>query len=77
MVYTARVELQGDSFNVGVEGKVLLSGPGGVVFTLHHTGMEESNPETGPIAKFLYSTYVCKFVLLLINAYVHTIVPRK
>ena len=57
-MYTARVELQGDSFNVGVEGKVSLSGPGGVVFTLHHTGTEESNPETGPIANFLYSTYV-------------------
>ena len=56
VVYTAHLELQGDSYNVGVEGTLSVSGPGDVEFTLHHTGTEESNPETGPILNFIYSS---------------------
>lgn len=55
-MYTVHLELRGESFNIGVEGNVLLSGPGGVEFTLHHTGMEESNPVEGPIVNFIYSS---------------------
>ncbi len=58
MVYTAHLELHGDTYNIGVEGDVLLSGPGGVEFILHHTGMENSIPEAGPILNFIYSLYV-------------------
>lgn len=55
IVYTLHVELTGSVFDVGVDGKTTLTGPGGVTFTLHQTGAAESNPETGPIVKFLYS----------------------
>ena len=55
VVYTVHVELSGSVFDIGVDGKTTLTGPGGVTFTLHQTGLAESNPETGPIVKFLYS----------------------
>ena len=55
VVYTVSIELTGSVFDIGVEGKMSLSGPGGVTFTLHQTGLSESSPEMGPIAKFLYS----------------------
>ena len=58
MVYTACVELTGTVYDIGAEGKTSVAGPGGVVFTLHQTGFAESSPESGPIAKFLYSPYV-------------------
>lgn len=58
VVYTVHVELTGSVFDIGVDGKTTLTGPGGVTFTLHQTGLAESNPETGPIVKFLYSQYV-------------------
>ena len=58
MVYKAHVELSGNSFDIGTGGDTFLSSPGGVEFTLHHTGSETSNPETGHIARFLYSLYV-------------------
>ena len=54
-VYTAHVELTGEVYDIGVDGKTSLTGPGGVTFTLHHTGLSESNPESGPLVKFLYS----------------------
>ena len=54
-MYTARVELKGTVHDVGVEGKRTLTGPGGLCFTLHETGTTESNPECGPLVKFLYS----------------------
>ena len=54
-MYTARVDLTGTVFDVGVDGKTSLSGPGGVAFTLHQTGLPESSPESGPLVKFLYS----------------------
>ena len=59
-MYTAHLELTGESFDIGVEGKTTLTGPGGVTFTLHQTGLAESNPESGPIVKFLYAQYVNK-----------------
>ena len=49
------MELTGSVFDIGVDGKTTLTGPGGVTFTLHQTGLAESNPEAGPIVKFLYS----------------------
>ena len=55
MVYTARVQLTGSVYDLGVEGKTNLTGPGGLSFTLHETGAAESNPECGPLVKFLYS----------------------
>ena len=55
VVYTARVELKGTVHDVGVEGKRTLTGPGGLCFTLHETGTTESNPECGPLVKFLYT----------------------
>lgn len=58
LVYTAQVKLTGQVYDVGVDGKTTLTGPGGVTFTLHATGEAESNPETGPLVKFLYSQYV-------------------
>ena len=54
-MYTAHVELIGEVYDIGVDGKTSLTGPGGVTFTLHHTGLSESNPESGPLVKFLYS----------------------
>lgn len=57
-VYTIHVELTGSVFDIGVDGKTTLTGPGGVTFTLHDGGPAESNPETGPIVKFMYSQYV-------------------
>ena len=62
MVYTARTELSGSLFDIGVEGKTSLAGPGGAVFTLHHTGLAESNPECGPVARFLYSGYATALI---------------
>ena len=55
VVYAVSMELTGSVFDIGVEGKMSVSGPGGVTFTLHQTGLSESSPEKGPIAKFLYS----------------------
>ena len=57
-MYTVHLELKGQAYDIGVEGKTALTGPGGVTFTLHHTGLPESNPESGPIVKFLYSQCV-------------------
>ena len=57
-MYTVHVELTGSVFDIGVDGKTTLTGPGGVAFTLHDSGAVESNPETGPIVKFMYSQYV-------------------
>ncbi len=61
MVYTAHLELQGETYNIGVEGKLSLTGPESVEFFLHHTGLEDSNPETGSILNFVYSSYVQLF----------------
>ena len=55
LVYTAHVEMQGTSFNVGVDGHTSITGPGDVLFTIHHTASKESAADTGPVAKFLYS----------------------
>ena len=55
VIYIARVDLVGPSFTLGSEGEMSIPGPGGVVFTLHSTGVPESDPETGPVTKFLYS----------------------
>ncbi len=55
MVYTARVGLKGSSFDIGTEGRLSVSGPGGLTFALHQTGLAESSPESGPLVKFLYS----------------------
>ena len=77
VIYIARVDLVGPSFTIGSEGEMNISGPGGVVFTLHSTALPESDPETGPVTKFLYSRsgdnhmtctlYVitCHFIVLL------------
>ena len=54
------MELTGSVFDIGVDGKTTLTGPGAVTFTLHQAGLADSNPETGPIVKFLYSQYVHK-----------------
>ena len=58
------MELSGQVYDIGVNGKTSLTGPGGVTFTLHQTGLAESNPESGPIVKFLYSQYVHVHYLL-------------
>lgn len=56
VIYTVRVDLKGpSSYTIGTDGEMNISGPGGVVFSLHSTGLPESNPETGPLVKFLYS----------------------
>ena len=55
IVYTAQVDLTGTIFDIGVDGKTSLSGPGGVTFTLHQTGLAKSSPESGPLVKFLYA----------------------
>lgn len=54
-MYTAHVELTGSVYDIGVEGGMAVSGPGGVTFTLHQTGFAESSPESGPLAKFLFT----------------------
>ena len=58
LVYTAHVELVGQVFDIGVDGKTNLTGPGGVTFTLHAAVDSESDPQSGPLVKFLYSQYV-------------------
>lgn len=55
VVYVAQVEMQGNSFDVGVDGSTSFTGPGDVVFTLHQTASEDCKCEVGPVAKFLYS----------------------
>ncbi len=55
MVYVARVEMQGSSFDVGVDGSMSFTGPGDVTFTLHQTTSEDCKSDVGPLAKFLYS----------------------
>ena len=58
LVYTAHVELVGQVFDIGVDGKTSLTGPGGVTFTLHAAVDPVSDPQSGPLVKFLYSQYV-------------------
>ena len=58
LVYTAHVELVGQGFDIGVDGKTSLTGPGGVTFTLHAAVDPVSDPQSGPLVKFLYSQYV-------------------
>ena len=55
VIYTARVDLEGTNFTIGTEGQSTVMGQGGVVFNIYSPGLTESDPESGPIAKFLYS----------------------
>ncbi len=54
-MYVARVEMQGTSFSVGVEGSTSFTGPGDVSFAMHSMASEDCKADTGPLAKFLYS----------------------
>ena len=54
-IYTARVNLEGSSYNIGVDGALSITGPGGVTFTLHTGISDQADPNAGPLAKFLYS----------------------
>ena len=47
--------MTGSVHDIGVDGKMTLTGPGGLSFSLHETGAAESNPASGPLVKFLYS----------------------
>lgn len=59
VIYTLRVDLvDSTSFTFGIDGEMNLSGPGGIIFSLHSTGLPESDPTVGPVAKFIYSRYV-------------------
>lgn len=55
VVYSVHLELTGSVYDIGVEGKTSLTGPGGVTFSLPETGLVESDPHSGPVAKFLYA----------------------
>lgn len=55
VVYSVHLELTGSVYDIGVEGKTSLTGPGGVTFSLPETGLIESDPHSGPVAKFLYA----------------------
>ena len=57
VMYKAVVEQTGDSYCVGNEGSMSVSGPESVAFSLHSTGAAVSNPETGTLNRFLYSRY--------------------
>jgi hypothetical protein len=55
LVYTLRVKLVAPSYTMGSDGEVNISGPAGINFTLHSTGLGPSDPTSGPVAKFIYS----------------------
>jgi E3 ubiquitin-protein ligase MYCBP2 len=56
LVYTLRVKLVAPSYTMGSDGEVNISGPAGINFTLHSTGLGPSDPTSGPVAKFIYSS---------------------
>ena len=58
------MNLTGEGHKIGVEGSLSLSSPGGVVFTLHSTGLPVSSAESGPLTRFIYTArymyvYMC------------------
>ncbi len=57
VVYVAHVDIKGESYTIGTEGKKSVVGQGGVVITFHSTGLTDSYPDTGLVAKFLCSRY--------------------
>ena len=57
-MYTIRVELEGTSFDMGVDGGTSITGPGEVTFAFHQATSDpigKSKPDAGPVTKFLYS----------------------
>ena len=55
VVYLARVQMEGTSFSIGVDGSTSFTGPGDVAFSLHSMASEDCKSDVGPLVKFLYS----------------------
>ena len=71
----ARVDIKGETYTIGTEGKKSVVGQGGVVITFHSTGLTESHPDTGLVAKFLCSRYslIVSVMYTYFNVHVHNV----